>query len=78
MNEEKSPNMFFPVLFGVMGISLLILAWLIPADPSDRIIAAVIGSVGLFVAIIRIPSLRRAAKAESNQIPTNNEVEGES
>jgi hypothetical protein len=78
MNEEKSPNMFFPVLFGIMGISLLILAWLIPADTSDRIIAAAIGSAGLFVAIIRIPSLRRTAKAEPSQIPTNNEVEEES
>jgi hypothetical protein len=75
MKEEKSRRMLFPLLFGIMGMLLLILAWLIPADTSDRILAAAIGSAGLFVAVIRIPTFRHTTKAESKQLPTNIEVE---
>ena len=78
MNEEKSCRMFFSVLFGIMGITLLILAWLIPIDASDRIIAAVVGSAGLFVAVIRIPASRRTAETEPKQVPANAETEEKS
>jgi len=78
MKEEKSHKMFFTVLFGIMGMTLLILAWLIPVDTSDRIIAAAIGSAGLFVAVIRIPTLKRTSEEESKQSPTNIEVEEKS
>jgi len=53
MMDEKSKSKFFPVIFGVMGLTLLVLAWTIPTDTSDRITAAVIGSAGLFGAILR-------------------------
>ena len=78
MNEENSKNMFLPTLFGIMGITLLILAWLIPADASDRIIAAAIGSAGLFTAIIRLPALNRSEKAETGPLPENTESEEKS
>ena len=78
MKEEKSHRMFFTVLFAIMGMTLLILAWLIPVDTSDRIIAAAIGSAGLFVAVIRIPTFRRTSEEESKQSPTNIEVEEKS
>ncbi len=55
MMDEKSKSKFFPVIFGVMGLTLLVLAWTIPTDTSDRITAAVIGSAGLFGAILRMP-----------------------
>jgi hypothetical protein len=75
MNEEKSHKMFFSMLFGIMGMALLILAWLIPADASDRIIAAVVGSAGLFGAAIRIPTLRRITKTDSEQVTVKAETE---
>ena len=78
MKEENSRGTFFTVLFAIMGMTLLILAWLIPVDTSDRIIAAAIGSAGLFVAVIRIPALKRTSKAESEQPPTNIKVEEKS
>jgi NhaP-type Na+/H+ or K+/H+ antiporter len=59
--------MLFAALFGIMGMVLLILAWLIPVDASDRIIAAAIGSVGLLVAVVRIPIFKRNARVESEQ-----------
>jgi hypothetical protein len=78
MKEENSRKTFITVLFAIMGMTLLILAWLIPVDTSDRIIAAAIGSVGLFVAVIRVPSLKHTTKVESEQFPTNIEVEEKS
>ncbi len=78
MKEENSRRTFITVLFAIMGMTLLILAWLIPVNASDRIIAAAIGSAGLFVAVIRIPTLKRTIKAESEQFPTNIEVEEKS
>ena len=78
MKEEKSHKMFFPALFGIMGMALLILAWLIPVDTSDRIIAAAVGSAGLFVAVIRIPTLKHPTKGDSEQQPTNIKIEEKS
>ncbi len=70
--------MFFAALCGIMGMILLILAWLIPVAASDRIIAAAAGSVGLFVAVVRIPALKRNEEAEPEQSRINIEVEEES
>ena len=78
MKEEKSHRMFFTMLFGIMGMALLILAWLIPVDTSDRIIAAAIGSAGLFMAVIWIPTLKRPTKTKPEQLPTNIEVKEKS
>lgn len=78
MNEEKSRKMFFTVLFAIMGMALLIIAWLIPVDASDRIIAAAVGSVGLFTAVFRIPTLKRTAEAEAEKPPMNIKAEEKS
>ena len=78
MKADKSHRMFFAVLFGVMGITLLVLAWLRPVSIPDRIIAAAVGSVGLFVAVVRLPALRRLTKAESKRRPVNTEVKDKS
>jgi FtsH-binding integral membrane protein len=78
MKVEKSNGIFFAVLFGLMGLTLLILAWLIPVNASNRIIAAVVGSAGLFGAAVRIPTLRRNTDKESSQLAVNVEVEKES
>jgi len=78
MKEEKSRRTFFTALFGIMGMALLIIAWLIPVDTSDRIIAAAIGSAGLFVAVIRIPALKHTTKTESEQPSMNIKAEEKS
>ena len=75
MDKENSHGLFFAVLFGIMGLALLILAWLIPVNTSDRIIAAVMGSAGLFGAAIRIPTLRRISKTGSKPVTVKTETE---
>ena len=77
MNAEKSRGLFLAVLFGVMGLTLLVLAWLIPVNTSDRIIAAVMGSAGLFGAAIRIPTLKRITKTDSEPVTVKAEAEKE-
>ena len=77
MNAEKSRGLFLAVLFGVMGLTLLVLAWLIPVNASDRIIAAVMGSAGLFGAAIRIPALKRITKTDSDQVNVKAKAEKE-
>ena len=77
MDKENSHGLFFAVLFGIMGLALLILAWLIPVNTSDRIIAAVMGSAGLFGAAIRIPALKRITKTDSDQVNVKAKAEKE-
>ena len=78
MKDEKSNGKFFPVVFGIMGLTLLVLAWLIPADTSDRIMAAVIGSAGLFGGIIRMPTRKCTNGNKPERVPVNVEVEEKS
>lgn len=77
MNAEKSHGLFLAVLFGAMGLTLLILAWLMPSNTSDRVIAAVMGSAGLFGAAIRIPALKRTTRTGSNPVTVEAEAEKE-
>jgi hypothetical protein len=76
MREEKAHSIFLPVLFGVLGLIVLMLAWLWPVSASDRITAIVVGSAGIFGALLRIPILKRPlGKPDSKQSPVNVEVE---
>ena len=67
MRKDKSQGMFLTVVFGVLGLTVLILAWLWPISTSDRIMAILLGSAGLFVAIVRIPMLRRSPRKPDNE-----------
>ena len=77
MDTENSHGLFLAVLFGVMGLTLLILAWLIPVNASERIIAAVIGSAGVIGAAFRIPALRRITKTDSKPVTVEAETENQ-
>ena len=74
MKTEKSLGMFLTVLFGVLGLTVLMLAWLWPVSPSDRIPAILVGSASLFGALIRIPILKRSqGRPDNKQAPVNSE-----
>lgn len=76
MREKKSHSIFLPVLFGVLGLIVLILAWLWPVSASDRITAILVGSAGLFGALVRIPRLRRSpGRSDDKPSPVNVKVE---
>ena len=67
MREEKSNGMFLPVLFGVMGLIVLMLAWLWPVLSADRIPAILVGSASVFGALLRIPAARRSANRSDDK-----------
>ena len=56
--RDKSLGIFLMVLFGISGIAILVLAWVRPMLASERILATLIGSVGLFVALAQVLLLR--------------------
>ena len=51
MMGDKSLSIFLMVLFGISGIAILMLAWLWQMPTSERILATLIGSTGIFVAL---------------------------
>ena len=58
MKTETSYGKFLRAVFGILGLTLLIITITVPADAPDRIMAAVIGSAGICGAIFGI-SLRK-------------------
>ena len=65
--RDKSLGIFLVVLFGISGITVLMLAWVQPMPTSERILTTIIGSAGLFVALVRallLKSLHAGTDAE--------------
>ena len=69
MMGDKSLSIFLMVLFGISGIAILMLAWLWQMPASERVLATLIGSTGLFVALSRGLLLRSSkARTEAEQV----------
>ena len=51
--NDKALSIFLIAMFGGSGAAMMILAWLQPVLVTERIMAIIIGSVGLLVASIR-------------------------
>ncbi len=58
--RDKSLGILLMVLFGISGITVLLLTWLWPVLASERIMATFAGSAGLFVALTQALTLRRS------------------
>ena len=79
MMEDKSLGILLTVLFGISGMAVIVLAWLWPAPASERIMATIVGSAGLFIALTRILVLKRLpVKADNERIPVKVETESSS
>ena len=48
--KDRSLDILIMIFFGVSGITILLLAWLKPMMLPDKLLAAGIGSVGVFYA----------------------------
>ncbi len=51
--KDKSMEVFLAVLFGILGLAIIVLAWVRPMPDSERILTTIIGSVGLLLALGR-------------------------
>ena len=74
--RDKSLDILLMVLFGIAGITILMLAWLQPMPGLERILTTFIGIFGLGVALSRAPLLKAAKpRAEARQIVMKVEAE---
>ncbi|MFC2069211.1 hypothetical protein ACFLTP_09445 [Chloroflexota bacterium] len=60
--RDKGLNIFLSILFGVGGIAILLLSWMLQVSQPERILNTAIGSVGLIWVLTKtlplIPMLR--------------------
>jgi len=56
--RDKSLNIWLIVLFGISGITALLLTWLGTMSDADKVLATLLGSVGLLVALMRALMLK--------------------
>jgi FtsH-binding integral membrane protein len=75
MSTDKSSSKFIPFVFGIMGLTLVILAFTIPTDTPDTILTAAVGSAGIFGAIIRLPIRKRNSTGETEPVSVDVEAE---
>ena len=69
MMGDKSLSILLVVLFGISGMTILVLAWVQPMPASERILTTIIGSVGLLVALVRARLLQSPqAKVDTEQV----------
>ena len=63
--RDKSLDIFLMVLFGLGGMTILILAWAQPMPLPERILTTSVGSIGLFGVLIRA-LLLMSVRSETN------------
>ena len=65
--EDKAFNIFLMVLFGVGGVTILILACMRPMPMTEKVLTIFIGSGGLFGVFIRALLLKSKPAEISNE-----------
>jgi len=58
MMGDKSLGILLMSLFGIAGVTILMLAWLQPMPGLERILTTFIGIFGIGVALSRVPLLK--------------------
>ena len=58
--RDKSLGVWMIAMFGVSGMSIMMLAWLWPTLQSERLVATLTGSVGLLIAVIHALALKKS------------------
>ncbi len=56
--RDRSLGIMLAAMFGISGVTMLVLAWLLPALSEDRILAISAGMVGVLVACYHGLTLR--------------------
>ena len=74
--RDKSLGVFLMVIFGVSGAAVLALAWTGTLSGSERIMATLMGLVGLLVAAVQVTLLKSPRdNADNEKVPMKVEVE---
>ena len=75
---DKSLNILLMVLFGILGMAVLLLTWLWTIPESEKVLATLLGSAGLLMALIRALMLKSSPVREDGQSLVTVEVEDKS
>jgi len=73
--KDKSLGIILTVVFGISGIVIILLGWLLPSLQSDKITVTIAGLVGIAIATLNIRSLRKSRKDEDIQHTVTVEIE---
>jgi hypothetical protein len=71
---DRATSIILMVVFGTLGVVVLVLAWLQPISFAEKGLATVMGGVGLVVAASRIPSLKAAEEKMAQPLPVRTEI----
>ena len=75
--RDKSLGIGLMVSFGISAIAILVLAWLRPMPGLERALTTFIGTLGLLVALSRVPLLKSAkAGTDAEQVMAGVQVQG--
>ena len=74
--KDKSLGILLTLTFGISGIVIILLCWLLPSLQSDKITTTLAGFVGIAIATINIRSMRKSRKDEDTQHAVTVEIEG--
>lgn len=61
--EDKSLNIMLMVMFGISGVTMLFLTWLLPELMVEKVPAIFCGAIGIVVAMVLGLTLRSAGRA---------------
>ena len=56
---DRSLGIFLLLSFGTTGMAVLVMAWIQPMHASERIMTTLAGSIGIFLALSMVLSLKR-------------------
>jgi uncharacterized membrane protein YfcA len=73
--KDKSLGILLTVAFGISGIAIILLGWLLPSLQSDKITITLAGFLGIAIAIINIRSVTKSRKDEDTQHAVTVEIE---
>jgi positive regulator of sigma E activity len=74
--KDKSLKVMMMVMFGIPGVAMMVLAWLLPHLSEDRVVALFAGLMGVGVAVVLWLGMRSEQTENGvRQIPV--EIEGE-
>ena len=76
MARDKSLSILLMILFGISGTLVLILTWMQSMPGAERVFDTVIGTIGLAVALSRIPMIKSSGTGKVTE-KVSAEVEGE-
>ena len=72
--KDKSLEITLIAIFGISGLSVMLMAWLWPSMESQRIMATLAGLTGLLIAVFKYIALRKIFRGEDEKVPVRLEA----